>query len=336
MACPAGEAHEARQPVSRTWCQRVRIDGKLCNKGLGSFPEISLSHARKLAAANKRALAEGRNPWAAAIPTFREASEKVLLVQREIWRGSRKAEKDWRTKMDTYVLPVIGSVRVDKLTTAQILGVLSPLWNTKRSTAQHVRNRIGMICRWCIVKGYRQDDPTAALGQALPKNGKPVQHRQALPPAEVPTALAKVMASEEWMGARMALWFLTLTAARSGEVRGATWSEIDSEGKTWTVPAGRSKTGQEHKVPLSPAALACLAKARGDPQRDRVGLSLCAGIGNSRRHLVQGSSASRDRLRRAWHEGELQNMVRRSWGASGAGRTMFGAYGRERGGAGLH
>ena len=249
--------------VSRSWAQRVRIGGKLTNKGLGSYPVITLSHARKLAMENRRALAEGRNPFESGIPNFREAFAAVVAIQASAWRGGR-TEQDWRSSMDAYVLPVLGGVAVDKITPAHVLEVVRPLWGEKRATAKAVRRRVSVVCRWAIAQGFRTDDPAGpVLSQALPaKTANGVQHRRALPPAEVPAALGKIAASGEWLGLSLGLRFLVLTAARSGEVRGATWGEIDLEGRVWAVPAARSKTGKEHKVPLSGPALEVLTEAR--------------------------------------------------------------------------
>ena len=126
--------------VSRSWSQRVRIGGKLTNKGLGSYPVITLAHARKMAMENKRALAEGKNPFDRGIPNFREAFAAVVAIQASAWRGGR-TEQDWRNSMDAYVLPVLGGVAVDKITPANVLEVVRPLWGTKRATAKAVRRR---------------------------------------------------------------------------------------------------------------------------------------------------------------------------------------------------
>ena len=249
--------------VSRSWSQRVRIDGRLTNKGLGSYPIITLSHARKLAMENRRALAEGRNPWAPGVPSFREAAEKVLVIQRESWRGA-KTRRDWVAMMDHYILPKLGEVRIDRLTAKQILGVLGPLWSEKRTTAQRLRTMIGIVSRWAVSQGYMAVDPAGpALSQALPaKRAQAVRHHAAVSVAEVPGVFARIADADVWLGVRLALRFLFLTAARSGEARGATWAEIDLEAREWRIPGERTKTGAAHIVPLSNAALSVLAEAR--------------------------------------------------------------------------
>ena len=166
--------------------------------------------------------------------------------------------------MVQYAMPKLGQMKVDRIATGDVLGVLTPIWSTKRETARRVRGRIGAVMKWAVAKGYREDNPAGdALGAALPRGGVRKQHFPALPHSQVAAALATVEASGVWVGLKLAFRFLVLTATRSGDVRGATWEEID--GDTWTIPANRMKGGREHRVPLSTQALQVLEQAREIP-----------------------------------------------------------------------
>ncbi len=143
------------------------------------------------------------------------------------------------------------------------MAILQPIWNEKRETARRVKQRISAICRWAVAQGHRTDDPAGIVIDApLPRNGVEQRHMPALPYDEVAVCIAKVKASKRaTASSKLALEFLVLTAARSSEVRKATWEEIDIEGATWTVPAGRMKANRLHRVPLSKRALEILGEA---------------------------------------------------------------------------
>ena len=159
----------------------------------------------------------------------------------------------------------MGRKRVDQITTADVMAVLlaDDLWNRKRETARRVRQRIGTVMKWAVAQGYRQDNPAGdAIGAALPRNGGRQEHFRALPHTEVAGALDKVRASNAWLGTKLAIEFMVLTASRPGETRLARWEEIDLEVAAWTVPSKRMKGGREHRVPLSGRAIAVLLEAR--------------------------------------------------------------------------
>ena len=140
---------------------------------------------------------------------------------------------------------------VGNVTSGHVLDILKPIW-TKRETARIVKRRISAVMKWAIAKGHRADDPAgAAIDAVLPRGGAEVRHHRALPYGEVAPALATVKASNAWACTKLAIEFLALTAARSSEVRLATWAEVDLEAGVWTVPGERTKTGREHRVPLS-------------------------------------------------------------------------------------
>ena len=149
---------------------------------------------------------------------------------------------------------------MNAISAADVLAVLVPIWQGKRETARRVKQRIGSVMDWAIAEGHRADNPVLAIRAALPSNGKHKAHHRALPYAAVGGALRAVATSRAWWATKSAFALLVLTAARSGEVRGMRWEEVD--GDTWTIPESRAKTGRAHRVPLSGAALAVLEDAR--------------------------------------------------------------------------
>ena len=247
--------------------QRLRRDGEPYNIGIGKFPLVNLSEARLKALKNARDNAAGRSLRGDAIPTFSQAVDAVIALHLSSWRGS-KTESEWRQSLAIHAFPMIGGKPVDAISTADILAVLAPIWSGKTETARRVLQRISIVLRWAIAQGHRTDDPTHAATALLPRNGhsKP-EHLAAMPHAEVADAIRKVRASGA-SAATLALEFLILTAARSGEARGGRCDEIDLEAREWRIPANRMKAGRPHRVPLSDRALAILCEAetlsRGD------------------------------------------------------------------------
>ncbi|MDE0005002.1 MAG: tyrosine-type recombinase/integrase, partial [Rhodospirillaceae bacterium] len=250
---------------SKSWAQRIRLDGKAANVGLGAYPVVTLARARQKALANARIVAEGRDPRdrASRAPTFEQAVETVIAIHAENWKDGGKSAAQWRASLRDYAVPRIGSKRLDRISTADVMEVLLPIWSTKRETARRVRQRIGAIMKWAVAQGYREDNPAGdAISAALPKNGLRRQHQRALPHAQVAEALQRVRASNAHRATTLAFQFLVLTACRSGEVRGARWDEVDDATATWTVPPERMKAKLEHRVPLSEQAVAVLDEAR--------------------------------------------------------------------------
>ena len=222
--------HTARGHLAKSWAQRISVDGRQRNLGLGSWPHVSLAEAREkcalnLAARRRGELVTGRKR---TVPTFEEAIEKVIAVHRAGWKDGSRSETDWRATLRDYAVPKLGGRPVNRITTADVMAVLLPIWNGKRVTARRVRQRIGAVMRWAVAQGYREDNPAGdAIGAALPKNGVPPQHLTALPYAEVSGAMEQVRGSGAYPGTVLAFEFLVLTACRSGEVRGARWEELD-------------------------------------------------------------------------------------------------------------
>ena len=250
----------------KSFVQRVTVFGKRRDIGIGSVKWTTLAEAREKAYENRKTARTGGDPTTASnglVPTFAAAAEIVIDLHSETWRDGAKSADQWRASLRDYAMPRLGKKPVDKITTADVLAVLMPIWNEKRETARRVRQRIGAVMKWAIANGHREDNPAGdAIGAALPKGGNQAKHQRALPYAEVPAALEAVRTSAAYRATALAFQFIVLTAARSGEVRNATWAEIDVEGATWTVPGERMKSGREHRVPLSQAALDVLTEAR--------------------------------------------------------------------------
>ena len=247
------------------WSQRIQINGQVTNLGLGVYPVVTLAEAREQALENKRAIAQGRDPRGRGIPTFAEATDKVIAMHRATWKPGTKSEQHWRGSLRQYVLPRIGRKRVDQITTSDVMGVLlaDDFWNRRNATAKRARQRISAVMKWAVAQGYREDNPAGdAIAAALPKHNGRVRHHRALPHNKVAAALAKVRASTSNPVTRLAFEFLVLTACRSAEVRGARWEEIDFEAAIWTIPGERTKTARRHRVPLARRALVVLSSAR--------------------------------------------------------------------------
>ena len=245
------------------WTQRLTVQGKRRDLGLGSFDFVSLSEARDQAFENRRAARTGRNPVAdKKIPTFAEALDTVIRIHRDTWKGEG-SERQWRGELAKYALPVIGQTRVDRIQTADVLRVVLPHWIDRTATMGRVRSRISTVMQWAVAQGYRGDDPAGeAVAAVLPKCKAVTQHRAALHHSKVAGSIETVRASRAGETVKLALEFLVLTAGRSNEVTGAAWDEFDMDARLWTVPGARMKKGREHRVPLSDRAMELLAEAR--------------------------------------------------------------------------
>lgn len=206
------------------------------------------------------------------MPTFKEAAEAYHESRKASWKSGKHADQ-WINTLRTYAYPVLGKLTVDRIDAPEIQSVLIPIWQSKAETAVRVRQRIATVLDHCKAMGWRDiEAPMRAVNTLLkglkqPKKG----NFAAMPYKEVPAFMAKLEAKQPTAGG-LALQFLILTAARSGEVRGATWSEIDFERALWTIPAERMKMGRAHQVPLPPGAMAVLKAAKGELliQPDRI------------------------------------------------------------------
>ena len=250
----------------KSWVQRITIDGRRRDIGLGGYPTVSLAQARKRAADSRAAIAEGKDPVAdkrkPATPTFSSAAHAVHEVNRPRWRNERHA-LSWMQTLERHAFPKIGSKPIASIGRTDVLTVLTPIWSTRPETARRVRQRMRTVFRWAMANELIETNPAGeAIDGALPSMPKIKAHLRALPYQEVGAALKTVDASQTSLAAKRCLRFLVLTAARSGEARGATWDEIDLDGAAWTIPASRMKAGVEHRVPLSDQALQLLILAQ--------------------------------------------------------------------------
>ena len=260
---------------SKSWVQRIVINGHRRDIGLGSYPTISLAHAREIAHANRVAVSEGRDPLlekreahkaarspSPSIPTFAEAAARFIEIRRPGWSNPKHAAQ-WQSTLATYAFPIIGNMPVDKITRRDVIAVLTPIWTEKHETASRVRQRIEAVFNWAIANELRENNPAGKeLLQGLPWASNETDHHKALPYEEVPQALARVRESTANPMTRLSFEFLVLTASRSGEVRHSTWSEIDLASAKWTVPAERMKARRKHEVPLSDRCLDILTETR--------------------------------------------------------------------------
>lgn len=259
---------------SRSWVFRYERGGQRRELGLGGILFVDLAEARKKAAELRRQIGVGQMPsgiraeikqHALARRTFDWCAEQTIAAKRPEWKSAKHADQ-WHSTLREYAFPVVGAVPVDEVDLAHIKIILAPIWKTKTETATRLRARLEAVLSWAAAAGYRdRERPNPArwkgnLDALLPKPSKvaKVTHHPALAIDEMPEFM-RALSQREGMAAR-ALEFVVFTAARSGEVRGATWAEIDLDAKIWTVPAERMKAGKEHRVPLTFAALAVLQK----------------------------------------------------------------------------
>ena len=252
--------------LSQTYQQRLYIDGKAVMSGLGSTRQLTLMQARAKAKRNYEAVERGSpapRKWSMLKPPFKQVAEDYIALHAPSWKNAAKDAQAWRTSLVDYAYPVFGSMPVDRVKPAHVLAAIEPNWYTKNATMKKLLQRIKVIFDLATVKGYVDSNPVEPIGAALPKNGTKIEHRESLPHADVQAALRTIRGGAGNIDAKLCLKFLTLTAVRSGEARGAVWSEIDLEAKTWTIPASRMKAGLEHRVPLSDAALDVLTEAAG-------------------------------------------------------------------------
>jgi integrase len=237
---------------------------------------VGVAQAREKAAEYRDVIRQGKDPRAerkAAAASLRAAQAKVMTFKEAATRfheskqtefRNRKHRNDWLSSLRRYAFDAIGGLPVADIEIAHVVGVLQPIWVKRTETATRVRQRIEKVLDWSIVSGYRpkeKGNPAAWKGfleHALPQPSKlkNITHHAALPWQEIGAFMAD-LCKREGMGAR-ALEFAILTAARSGEVRLATWAEIDIKAKLWTIPGDRMKAGKPHRVPLSEPAVALL------------------------------------------------------------------------------
>lgn len=269
---------------AKYWILRTTIGGRRRDVGIGPYPEVSLASAREQAAEMRRQARQGIDPVAdrqaardalrasqAKALDFDEAARRYIASKEKEFRNEKHA-RQWRSSLDTYASPIIGRLPVDRIELGHIVQILEPLWHEKTETASRLRGRIEKVLDFAAVSGFRSKHNPAAwknnLDAILPKPNKlkKVKHFPALDWREAPAFLADLR-QRQGTAAR-ALEFILLTACRSGEVRGATWGELDLDAKLWVIPGQRMKAGEEHVVPLqddSVVLLNALPRLEGSP-----------------------------------------------------------------------
>ena len=273
--------------LARSWVLRVQYNGERRDYGLGSFTDkpvsrdydllplakrkaLTLEEARDKAALGRALAKAGINPsecWNApvpeGVPTFEKAAREYHLGVSKGWKKGKHGAQ-WLKSLEDHAFPLIGSKPVDQIDANAIQSVLNPIWLSKGETARRVRQRIGVVLDYAKGKGWREAEaPMRAVNQLMRGIKQPkAQNFASMPYAEAPGFMAGLRASPFSIG-RHALQFLILTAARSGEVRAARWSEIDLEAAEWKLPPEKMKAGKPHIVPLVPAAIELLKELRG-------------------------------------------------------------------------
>jgi len=259
---------------TKSWIFRFAMSGREREMGLGPLHTVSLSEARDLALDARKLKLRGLDPIDARngersakrledakAVTFKQAAAAYIKANQAAWKNAKHAAQ-WEATLATYAEPIFGDFAVAAIDTTLVLKAIEPIWTAKPETASRLRGRIETILDWATVRGFRHGDNPARwrghLDKLLPSKNKirTVTHHAALPYKELP-AFMQVLADQAGVGAR-ALEFTILTAARTSEVIGARWEELDVASATWTVPKERMKAGREHRVPLSASALKIL------------------------------------------------------------------------------
>ena len=260
---------------TRSWVQRMIIQGKRRDMGLGGYPLVTLAEAREIAFRNRKVARAGGDPRSQPsgikVPTFADATRAVHAIHAPSWRND-KQRAQWIDEVARIVWPAIGHLPVDTITTAQLTEIFEPIWLVKPVIANRVRQRTEKIMDWAVSQGFRPDNPAnAPLKANLPKQPKG-EHHTALPHREVSGAIQAVRKSTSGEMSKLAFEFLVLTATRKSETLEARWNEIDMDAKTWTIPADRIKAGREHRIPLSTRAMDVLKRAKRLSPVNRTGL----------------------------------------------------------------
>ena len=295
-----------RKSGSKNWSQRLRINGKQIELGLGSYPTVPLTEARSLAAKNKALSAQGINPKThkekpTIIPTFAEIADTVLEIKNaELTNEKHKAQ--WRSTLEQYAYPTIGSLPVNQITVDHIHSLLDAIWLQKTETASRLRGRIQVVLNYAIVKKMMSAPNPATwdgnLSALLPSKSKATKPKQQ-PALQLKDAQLwwKELGLRDGNGAR-ALMFLTLAASRSGEVRGMTWEEVDLFSQKeaeqrgfvgiWTIPAIRMKANREHRIPITEDMYALI-----NGTRTHKGLVFCSNKNTELSNMTLSSTMKR-------------------------------------------
>ena len=247
----------------KSWIQRIVINGRRHDLGLGPYPVVTLAEARDIALDNRRMINRGINPLAdrqrTSMPTFAQAAQRFHASRKPSWKNEQHA-RSWMQVVRKHAFPVLADLPVDKINQRDVLAVLEDIWTEKPETARRVRQRIRSILRYCQAHNHvQQNVADERIDGALAPMPKVAEHHAALPYAEAPAAFKAI--GLRVSSARLCLRFLFLTASRSNEAREAIWDEIDHESEIWKIPAARMKGGQEHRIKLTTSMLDILNEA---------------------------------------------------------------------------
>ncbi|MCY4002374.1 MAG: tyrosine-type recombinase/integrase [Rhodospirillales bacterium] len=250
---------------AKSWVQRVVVDGRRHDLGLGPYPVVSLAKARRHAADNRALIADGGDPLArkrkAKVSMFREAAQLIHEANVERWKTGRHTDRCLQV-VERYAVPAFGEKAIDRIGREDVLGVLVPIWRTKPEYARKLRQRLRIVLDWVVAHGYvNQNFAGGAIRGALPAMPAVKEHHRTLHYAEIGKAIESVENCRASKSVKLLWRFLVLTAVRGGEARRATWNEISFDEKLWHVPASRMKAGRAFEVPLSDAAVAVLREA---------------------------------------------------------------------------
>ena len=242
---------------ARRWTLRVTVLGRRRDMGLGGVSTVSLEEARELAYQYKKIARSGGDPILerqknkGLQTTLVYCAKKVHQINLPTWKNQKFA-KQWFSSLEHHVFPTIGKLPISQVTSADILRVLTPNWNTKADTAKKIKQRLRMIIKWARAQGYFQgDDPVELAEQALPKQLKSDDHHKSLEFEKLPEMISNLRKSKISLPTKLALEFTILSACRTNEVLNAKWEEIDLTKLLWSIPSERMKGGKIHQVPLT-------------------------------------------------------------------------------------
>ena len=258
---------------SKRWVQRIVIHGKRRDIGLGNASLVSLAEAREMALQHRKAARAGEDPLASkkrstGLMRFDEVARRYHASAAPTWRNE-KHSKQWISTLEKHAFPVFGSKRIDQVDAADVGNALDPIWTAQPETAKRVKQRIGLVLKFAMSRGWRADNPAAVASLGLAKHDRSkVKHRLALPYDQVGAAVRTIRGSQAGIITKLAFEFLILTATRSGETLKATWSEIDEGKRLWTISADRMKAKKEHRIPLTRRCMAILRVAKALKSED--------------------------------------------------------------------
>ena len=249
---------------SKSFVQRLTINGVRRDIGLGPWPLTSLTEARGAAFDNRRIARKGGDPRQPRheVPMFQEAAQAKHAELEHTWRNA-KHRKTWLQSLKKHAYPMLADMRVDRIKPSDVLRVLTPIWNDRKETARRVRQRIRTVLSWCEAHEYVDRNVAGdCIDGALHRQAGKQEHLRSLPYADVPELVRVLQSGPGSLVNKLCLLFTILTAVRGNEAREARWEEIDLNGRMWRIPGSRMKMGEDHDQPLSQAALEVLKAAR--------------------------------------------------------------------------